>query len=151
MHSDGKARFVRTEYRDAAELPDRDYPLYLTTGRYREQYNSGAQTRNVESLNSRKPEPLLEVHPSCLERFNLAGSTHVRLETRRGHATFRVQLSNRLRVDTLFVPFHYSGAASVNRLTSCALDPISRMPEFKICAARLKNAHPVPKGSQHDR
>lgn len=138
-HPDGKARFVRTEYRDAAELPDADFPLYLTTGRYREQYNSGAQTRGVESLNSRRPEPLLEVHPSCLERFNLAGAPHVMLETRRGQMRVRVRASKHQRVDTLFVPFHYGGAASVNRLTSAALDPLSRMPEFKICAARLKD------------
>lgn len=139
-HEDGKARFVRTEYRDAAELPDAEFPLYLTTGRYREQYNSGAQTRSVEALNSRRPEPLLEVHPSCLERFNLTGAEHVRLETRRGQMRVRVRTSKHQRVDTVFVPFHYGGEACVNRLTSAALDPTSRMPEFKICAARLKDA-----------
>lgn len=136
-HPDGRAKFFVVETRDAAELPDEEFPLYLTTGRVREHYNSGAQTRGIAALNSRQPEPCIEVHPACLERFDLAGEERLCLSTRRGSLLLRVKPTADIRVDTVFVPFHYGYAQSINLLTLAALDPVSRMPEFKLCAARL--------------
>lgn len=136
-HPDGKAKFFPVEYRDAGEIPDSEYPLYFTTGRVREHYNSGAQTRGIDSLERRKPEPVLEVHPACLARFGLTEQTHVQVETRRARVRFRVQVTRNIREDTLFVPFHFGGRQAANQLTSAHLDPTSRMPEFKICAAKL--------------
>jgi assimilatory nitrate reductase catalytic subunit len=137
-HTDGKARFCPVEHRDAAELPDQEFPLYFTTGRSREHYNSGAQTRGIEPLMSRRPEPLLEIHPSCLTRFGLVGESHAIVETRRASLIVRLLVTRTIRIDTIFLPFHYGGKQSANRLTVSELDPVSRMPEFKICAARLR-------------
>jgi assimilatory nitrate reductase catalytic subunit len=136
FHSDGRARFIPVEHRDAGEEPDAAYPLYLTTGRCKEHYNSGAQTRGVERLRAARPEPFVEVHPRLAARLGLADEAIV--ETRRASVRLRVAITPDLRDDTVFVPFHWGGAQAANLLTGDALDPQSRMPEFKLCAARLR-------------
>jgi assimilatory nitrate reductase catalytic subunit len=136
-HPDGRARLVAVEYRPAAEEPDADYPVRFTTGRYREHYNSGNQTRRLGSLHDRRPEPVLQVHPSLARHRGLTDGEMASVESRRGVVRFRVELSEDIRPDTVFAPFHWAGGQAANLLTSAALDPISRMPEFKICAVRL--------------
>jgi assimilatory nitrate reductase catalytic subunit len=136
-HPDGKARFHALRYADAAELPDPEYPIYFTTGRYREHYNSGAQTRRMRTTMSRKPEPFLQMHPRLAKRLGVDDGELVRAESRRGAAEFYVQLSSEIRHDTVFAPFHWGGRKAANLLTNPALDPISRMPEFKVCAVRI--------------
>jgi assimilatory nitrate reductase catalytic subunit len=123
-------------YRAAAETPDDEYPFYFTTGRYKEHYNSGAQTRRVQALARAKPEPRVEMHPRLAERLGVGDGESVIVESRRGKVRFRVQLSADIRPDTLFAPFHWGGAQAANLLTMPALDPTSRMPEFKVCAVR---------------
>jgi assimilatory nitrate reductase catalytic subunit len=125
-----------------AEPPNRQYPLHLTTGRVLAQYQSGTQTRRVEELQSLAPEPLLEMSPQTARRHGIAAGDAVRLGTRRGVARFKVKVSPGIRDDTVFVPFHWGGESSVNRLTNSALDPTSRMPEFKVCAARIESGPP---------
>jgi assimilatory nitrate reductase catalytic subunit len=132
----GRARFHETPHVPPAEDRDAEYPLLLTTGRVLAQYQSGAQTRRVAQLNDLAPEPFAEMHPAAAKRAQVAEGEHVRLETRRGAATFRVKISRAIREDTVFVPFHWGGEQSVNLLTNTALDPTSRMPEFKACAVR---------------
>ncbi|MER7890138.1 molybdopterin oxidoreductase family protein [Micromonospora sp. NPDC094482] len=134
---DGRARFVAVEHRPAAEEPDESYPLYLTTGRVLTQYQSGAQTRRIAKLPGR---PFVELHPDLAGRLGVAEGEPVVVTTRRGSATAAARLSEAIRPDTVFMPFHYPGAARANTLTSTALDPISRMPEFKVCAARVAAA-----------
>ncbi len=136
-HADGKARFIAVEHRDAAEMPDAEFPLFFTTGRYREQYNSGAQTRRVPALSERCPEPRLQVHPALLRRLGVQEGDRVVVESRRARVSFVVTRSPEMRPDTVFAPFHWGGRAAANLLTNPALDPKSRMPEFKICAVRL--------------
>ena len=120
-----------------AESPSVYYPLYLTTGRVLGHYNSGTQTRRVNKLTQLNAEPLVEVHPSTARRYGVAASDKVWLETRRDAACFKVTLTASIREDTVFVPFHWGGAQAANRLVNAALDPISRMPEFKVCAVRM--------------
>ena len=136
-HADGKARFHSVRYTDADELPDTEYPVYFTTGRYREHYNSGAQTRRMATTFSRKPEPLLQVHPRLAQRLDVADGDCVHVHSRRGRAEFNVHLSAEIRPDTVFAPFHWGGKGAANLVTNPALDPISRMPEFKVCAVRV--------------
>jgi assimilatory nitrate reductase catalytic subunit len=135
--SDGRARFLRVEHKDPAEMPDRDYPYVLTTGRNMQQYQSGNQTRRVRSLNVALPEPRVELHPDLARRHGIADSDMVELRSRRGRAVLRARLSPGIRPDTIFVPFHWPGA---NALTNPALDPHSRMPAFKACAVALSLA-----------
>lgn len=135
---DGRARFHPVEYRPPAEMPDAEYPMYLTTGRVMAHYQSGSQTRRVASLHSAAPEPFVEIHPAAARGFGIAANDTVRLTTRRGSAVMKAHLSAAIRLDTLFSPFHWSGAGRVNLLTNPALDPVSKMPEFKVCAVRIE-------------
>lgn len=143
-HADGKARFIPVEHRDAAELPDAEFPWYFITGRYKEHYNSGVQTRRVGALMERRPWPRLEVHPRLLDRLGIADGAMVLAESRRGGVVFQAAASVAIRPDTVFAPFHWGGKAAANTLTNPALDPQSRMPEFKICAVRLRPVAPHP-------
>jgi assimilatory nitrate reductase catalytic subunit len=141
FHADGKARFVVVRDRASAETPDAEYPLYFTTGRYREHYNSGAQTRKVRALVDARPEPCVQIHPRLASLLGADEGGRLVVESRRGSVAFRVALSSDIRPDTLFAPFHWGGKQAANVLTVPALDPTSRMPEFKVCAVR---ARPLP-------
>ena len=134
-HPDGLARFVPVRHRPAAEEPCADYPVYLTTGRVLQHYQSGAQTRRVPALARAVPEAYVELHPQLAATHAIRDGQPVRLTTRRGTLTAPARLSEAIRLDTVFVPFHFPG---VNDLTNPALDPTSRMPEFKVCAARVE-------------
>ncbi len=134
---DGRARFHPVEYRGPAEQPDDDYPMYLTTGRVMAHYQSGTQTRRVAALRKAQPEAFVEIHPAMAKNFGIAENDAVRLTTRRGSAVMKARLSSAIRMDTLFAPFHWGGAGRVNLLTNPALDPVSKMPEFKVCAVRI--------------
>jgi assimilatory nitrate reductase catalytic subunit len=84
------------------------------------------------------PEPLAQIHPATARRYSLVPGSEVMLETRRGRGKFRLEITTGIREDTVFLPFHWGGERSANRLTHDALDPISRMPEFKVCAVRIE-------------
>jgi assimilatory nitrate reductase catalytic subunit len=135
---DGRARFVAVEQRPAAESADETYPFLLTTGRVLAQYQSGAQTRRVAPLNRAAPDAFVEVHPDAAEELSIEDGERVRVVTRRGTVEALARVVDSIRADTLFVPFHWAGAARANSVTVDALDPVSRMPEFKVCAARLE-------------
>jgi assimilatory nitrate reductase catalytic subunit len=142
--ADGRARFHPVHERASAETPDAEYPFFLTTGRVLAQYQTGTQTRRIAALNEAAPEAMLEMHPDMAHASGIADGDHVRLITRRGEAVFRAQLDPTMRMDTLFVPFHWSGAATANLLTNPALDPISKIPEFKVCAVRIEKIPVLP-------
>jgi assimilatory nitrate reductase catalytic subunit len=133
----GRARFHAVAHGAPAEQRSDEFPLFLTTGRILAHYQSGTQTRRLERLRDGAAEPLVEMHPRTAGRHGIAAGQLVELTTPRGRATFRARLTPSLREDTVFVPFHWSGDQSANRLTNTALDPTSRMPEFKVCAVRL--------------
>lgn len=135
---DGRARFHVVRHRPAAEIPDGDYPLYFTTGRYKEHYNSGAQTRRVAVLAQARSEPRVQIHPRLAGRLGVADGGRLLIESRRGAATLAVEVTPDVRPDTLFAPFHWGGDGCANLLTNPALDPVSRMPEFKLCAVRAR-------------
>ncbi|MFY1673268.1 molybdopterin oxidoreductase family protein [Plantactinospora sp. WMMB334] len=137
---DGRARFLPVEHRAAAEEVCPDYPLYLTTGRVLAQYQSGAQTRRVAALRRAAPTAFLELHPDLAARLGVADGDEVLVTSRRGEMRAPARLSPSIRPDTVFAPFHWAGAARINSVTSDALDPVSRMPEFKVCAVRVEKA-----------
>ena len=135
---DGRARFHPVRHGEPAESPCADYPFWLTTGRVLAQYQSGTQTRRVADLQAAAPDPFVELHPDAARTLAIAPDELVEVTTRRGTARLRARYSRKIRLDTLFVPFHWGGEGNANILTSnVALDPISRIPEFKISAARL--------------
>ncbi|MFI8516890.1 molybdopterin oxidoreductase family protein [Streptomyces sp. NPDC085481] len=138
--SDGRARFVPVVHRAAAEETDAEYPVVLTTGRVVAQYQSGAQTRRVDELNAAAPGPFVELHPRLAERIGVADGQPVAVHSRRGKAVAPARITAAIRPDTVFMPFHWPGEGRANTLTNPALDPVSRMPEFKVCAVRLEPA-----------
>jgi assimilatory nitrate reductase catalytic subunit len=127
-------------HRDAVEVPDDEFPYRLTTGRSRAHYQSGTQTRRTKALLDAEPEPAVEVHPDLAAHLGVADGGDVVLRTRRGEARMRVRLTSTIRPDTVFAPFHWPGEQTINDLTNPALDPASRMPEFKTCAVELTAA-----------
>ncbi|GCB49610.1 molybdopterin oxidoreductase family protein [Streptomyces sp. NL15-2K] len=135
---DGRARFVPVSHRAIAEEPDAEYPVLLTTGRVVAQYQSGAQTRRVDELNAAAPGPFVELHPRLAERLGAAEGDSVAVVSRRGRAVAPARITTTIRPDTVFMPFHWPGEGRANSLTNPALDPTSRMPEFKACAVRLE-------------
>lgn len=136
-HPDGRARFVPVEHTGPAELPDDEFPLQATTGRVLQHYQSGAQTRLVDELNDVVPEAFVEVHPDTAKRAGLEEGDQARIRSRRGETTAKVRFVQSLRPDLVFVPFHFPGGQRANLFTNPALDPVSRMPEFKVCAVSL--------------
>ncbi|MGW1033538.1 molybdopterin oxidoreductase family protein [Streptomyces antibioticus] len=135
---DGRARFAAVTHRPAAEEPDADYPVLLTTGRVVAQYQSGAQTRRVDELNAAAPGPFVELHPRLAARLGAAEGDPLAVVSRRGRAVAPARITTGIRPDTVFMPFHWPGEGRANTLTNPALDPTSRMPEFKVCAVRVE-------------
>ena len=136
--ADGRARFVPVDFRASAEEPDDQYPYRLTTGRVLAQYQSGAQTRRVAALNQAAPEPFVELHPDLARALGVEEGAALRVISRRGTATAPARISRAIRPDTVFMPFHWPGPGRANSVTNPALDPTSKMPEFKTCAVRLE-------------
>jgi assimilatory nitrate reductase catalytic subunit len=137
-HPDGKARFHAVTYRPPAEDVDDAYPVLLTTGRVVSQYLSGTQTRRIGPLVQQYPEPLLELHPELATRLGVQTGDLVRVTSRRASVTLPCQVVRTIRPDTVFIPYHWPEERSANLLTIRVLDPISKIPEFKVCAVRLE-------------
>jgi assimilatory nitrate reductase catalytic subunit len=135
---DGKARFNVAKYTPPAEDIDTDYPIILTTGRVISMFLSGTQTRRIGPLVDQYPEPRLEIHPHLAKKLGIADGDWVAVESRRGSITIRAQVVATIRPDTVFVPYHWAGARSINQVTIAAQDPISKIPEYKVCAVRLR-------------
>jgi assimilatory nitrate reductase catalytic subunit len=136
--ADGRAKLHAVSHRPVAEETDDDYPLYLTTGRVLAQYQSGAQTRRIEPLTASEPEVFVELHPALAAELGVDEGELLAVHSRRGSAYGRARVTRTIRTDTVFMPFHWGGTASANLVTNPALDPVSRMPEFKVCAVRVE-------------
>lgn len=137
---DGKARFNVAAYTPPAEDTDDDYPLMLTTGRVISHFLSGTQTRRIGPLVDQYPEPRLEMHPRLAQQLGIADGEFATVESRRGKITLPVMVVTTIRPDTVFVPYHWPGRKSINQLTISAQDPISKIPEYKVCAVRIRKS-----------
>jgi len=137
-HPDGKARFHAYDYRPPAEDVDEAYPIFFTSGRVVSQYLSGTQTRRIGSLVDQYPEPLCEMHPRLAVRLGIRDGDLVKVSTRRGEIVVPAQLVKSIRPDTVFIPYHWPGKKAANQITNRALDPISKIPEFKVCACKIE-------------
>lgn len=135
--SDGKAHFNPAPYRPQSEPPDSEYPIILTTGRVVSQYLSGTQTRRIGKLVDQYPEPLLEIHPALADKYGIKTRDLVRVSSRRGYIDLPANVVETIREDTVFIPYHWPGKKSANQLTIATIDPISHMPEFKVCACKI--------------
>jgi len=141
---DGKARLNVTPYVGPAEDVDEEFPIILTSGRVVSQFLSGNQTRRIGPLVDHCPEPRIEMHPRLATRLGIADGDWTTAESRRGNCTLRASVVTTIRPDTVFIPYHWAGRKSVNQLTISAQDPISKIPEFKVCAVRVRKADGPP-------
>lgn len=135
---DGKAHFNAVPYKLPGEITDDEYSVILTTGRVVSQYLSGTQTRRIGKLVNQYPEPLLEIHPDMASKFGIKQRELVKVSTRRGDGIFPANIVDTIRKDTVFIPYHWPGKKSANQLTPGTLDPISKIPEFKVSACKLE-------------
>jgi len=137
-HADGRAHFQPVEWRPQSEEPDDEYPIILTTGRVVAHYLSGTQTRRIGALVAQCPQPYCEIHPRLAEKLGIVEADFVKVESRRGSLNVRASVVKTIRPDTVFVPYHWPLDRAANNCTVRALDPVSRIPEYKVCAVRLK-------------
>ena len=117
-----------------------DAPVYLVTGRVLAQYQSGAQTRRVAALQRVATEPFVEVHPHLASSLGVEDGDSVAVTSARGRAVARARVTTGIRPDTVFMAFHWPDEGSANALTTDATDPVSGMPEFKVCAVSVERA-----------
>jgi formate dehydrogenase alpha subunit len=135
----GKGTFFAIEYRAPAELSDAEYPTLLTTGRVHQHYHTGTMTRKGSALNSLYPEPLAEINAEDAKIMNISDGSYVHIISRRGRLKVKTTVSEMTDRGVVFMPFHFYEAA-VNMLTNGVLDPVSKIPEFKVCAVRIEKA-----------
>jgi predicted molibdopterin-dependent oxidoreductase YjgC len=135
--SRGLGHFHAIDYKGPVELPDEDYPFTLTTGRLMFHWHTGTMTRRSEKLHQEVPEAFVEVHPDDAAEIGLNGSPRVRVTSRRGQIELGVRITAEIRPGVVFIPFHFAEAAA-NVLTSAALDPIAKIPEYKVCAVKME-------------
>ncbi|HLD46231.1 MAG TPA: molybdopterin dinucleotide binding domain-containing protein, partial [Desulfobaccales bacterium] len=135
--SRGRGHFFGIDYREPAEMPDADYPLVLTTGRVLYQYHTGTMSRRAPGLVEKAPECRVEIAAGDAALYGIAEGEPVRVRSRRGEIVARALVSTKAVPGTIFVPFHYYEAA-VNKLTIAALDPVAKIPEYKVCAVRIE-------------
>jgi formate dehydrogenase major subunit len=133
----GLGVFHALEWVPPAEVPDHDYPLYLTTGRVLYQYHTGTMTMKSEGLNDLAPESFVEISVGDASKYGLGDGETVKLSSRRGEIKVKARISDKAVDGTVFVPFHYAEAAA-NELTNTALDPVAMIPEYKVCAVRVE-------------
>jgi assimilatory nitrate reductase catalytic subunit len=139
-HADGHAHMQVTAWRPAGDPVSPEFPLYLTTGRVMSHYLSGTQTRRIGALVEQAPEPKLEIHPRLAETHGIADGDWVRVTTRRSDVVLQAMVVRTIRPDTVFMPYHWPGRRSANRLTHRTLDPRSKIPEFKVSACRIETS-----------
>jgi assimilatory nitrate reductase catalytic subunit len=141
---DGKARFNPIPYIPPAEEPDEEYPMVLTTGRVIYQYLSGNQTRRVPFLKEESPCPWVEIHEQAANKLGIGDGDWVTVRTRRGEMTAPALVVRSIRPDTLFIPYHYGHTEAANQLTNPILEPMFKIPEYKVCAASAVRAAQAP-------
>jgi len=135
--SRGKGRFHAVTFKEAAELPDEEYPLLLTTGRTMFHWHTGTMTRRSEKLDKEVPEAYVEISAQDADALGIGKSERVRILSRRGEIEVRAWVTKRVPPGVVFIPFHFAEAAA-NALTHAALDPMAKIPEYKVCAVRVE-------------
>lgn len=143
----GKGLFAATEHQEPAETPSVDYPFTLTTGRLLAQYHSGSMSRRAEPLEFLAPECQVEINPGDAQKLGVENGDTLTVASKRGEIQASAQVTDKVAEGVIFIPFHYAEAA-VNRLTHSTLDPVSKIPEYKVCAVSVLKSSNVPEAKQ---
>lgn len=135
----GLGVFHAIDYIPPAEVVDNEYPLFLTTGRVLYQYHTGTMTMKSQGLNELAPDSFVEISSRDATDYEVEEGDLLRISSRRGEIEVKARISDKAVKGTVFIPFHYAKAAA-NVLTNAALDPVAKIPEYKVCAIRLSKA-----------
>jgi len=133
----GLGKFTPLEYKPPAELPDKEYPFILTTGRSPYHYHTGTMTRKVAGLNALEPEATIEINPADANALKISSGDKVRMISRRGEVIAKARITEESPPKVVFMTFHFA-EAPVNIVTNPTWDPVSKIPELKVCAVRLE-------------
>lgn len=143
LHKDkfsrGKGKFFAVEFKEAAELPDEEYPFLFTTGRVLYHFHTGTVTRRSKGLNEIYPEALVEINPRDAQELKVEEGEFVEVASRRGKIKAKAKVTEKSGKGVVFMSFHFHEAAA-NLLTNAALDPVAKIPEYKVCAVKVKKA-----------
>ncbi len=139
---DGKGRFVPVEFKPPKELPDEEYPFYLTTGRMLYHFHTGTMTRRVKGINKIVGKAYMEISPQDAEKLGIKDEDVVRVTSRRGSILIHAKITDRMQPGVVFIPFHFAEARA-NILTGEFLDPKARIPEFKVAAVKIEKVEGV--------
>ncbi len=143
LHKDkfsrGLGLFTAIEFISPSELPDKEYPFLLSTGRVLYHYHTGTMTTRAQGLSERYPESLVEVNPADADKLGITEGAKVKVTSRRGAVEAKASITKRSAPGTIFMNFHFAGTA-VNLLTNPALDPVGKIPEYKVCAVKVEAA-----------
>jgi len=132
----GKGKFAPLEYKPSKELPDSDYPLMLTTGRSLYHWHTGTMTRKVKGLNDLLGEGELEINGVDADALGIADGEMVKVTSRRGSITAKTKVTDVSAEGVVYMHFHFAESAA-NMLTNPALDPVAKIPEYKVCAVKV--------------
>jgi formate dehydrogenase alpha subunit len=132
----GKGLFSAVEYKPPAEEPDGEYPLVLTTGRLLTHYHTGSMTRRVKPLDELVPENQVWINPGDAGRLGVANGEEVAVQSRRGAIRVKARITGKVPEGVVFIPFHF-GESPANALTNPAVDPVAKIPEYKVAAVRI--------------
>jgi formate dehydrogenase major subunit len=138
----GRGKFVPADVVPPNEMPDAEYPFVLNTGRLLEHWHTGSMTRRAKALDALEPEAFVEIHPDDCRALRVRAGDWVRVSSRRGSVTAKVRAGDATQPGSVFMAFHFREAAA-NLLTTDALDPVGKIPEFKYCAVKVE-AVPAP-------
>ncbi len=141
---DGKVMLRSHDHKDAAEMPDAEYPLNLITGLIAEQYHSRTRTGKIDKLARITPEVFMEIHPDDAKKHKTTEGAHVKVATRRGSVKARVRITDGITRGSIFLPYHFGYLSgedqAVNSLTNNVFDEKAKQPEYKACAAKIEKA-----------
>jgi predicted molibdopterin-dependent oxidoreductase YjgC len=138
----GLGKFFALPFKEPAELTDDEYPFTLTTGRLMFHFHTGSMTRRSPKLNSEVPEAYVEINVKDAQKIGLNGHKYVRVSSRRGQIELGVRITDDIKRGVIFIPFHFAEAAA-NKLTNSAIDPVAKIPEYKVCAVKVELAEKV--------
>jgi predicted molibdopterin-dependent oxidoreductase YjgC len=136
----GKGRFTLVTYKPSVELTDKEYPFILTTGRLLFQYHTGSMTRRVKEIDKVSHEAFIEINAADATDLSLDSGMMVKVSSRRGSITVKALVSRRPAKGVVFIPFHFKEAAANVLTSSTSLDPVAKIPSFKVSAVRIEKA-----------
>jgi formate dehydrogenase major subunit/formate dehydrogenase alpha subunit len=147
--SRGLGRFAAVDHVPPAELPDEEYPLMLTTGRVNFHWHGGEMTHRARNLEAMYPEALVEINPKDALKAKIDDGTLMKVASRRGEIVAKAQVTDRVEPGLIFTTFHFAESAA-NFLTNPALDPLAKIPEYKVCAVKVESAQDANSASSGD-